>query len=42
MERNQTIWRKLKNKLKQKWWIYYEGKSTLKRFGFNEPSSGIY
>ena len=25
----------------QKLWIYYEEKSTLKRFGFNKPSSGL-
>ena len=26
---------------KQKWGIYYEGKSTLKCFGFSKPSSGL-
>ena len=26
---------KLKNNVIQKWRIYYKGKSTLKRFGFN-------
>ena len=41
MERNQTVWRKLKTKEIQKWWIYYKGKSTLKVFGFNETSSGL-
>ena len=41
MERNLTIWRKLKNKVIQKWWIYNEGKSTLKHISFNEPSSGL-
>ena len=29
-----------KNKVYQIWWIYYDGKLTLTRFGFNEPSSG--
>ena len=23
------------------WWIYYERKSMLKRFGFSKPSSGL-
>ena len=27
-------WRKQKNKIIEKWWIYRNGKSTLKRFGF--------
>ena len=35
------IWRKLKNKVIQKWWIYNEGKLTLKCFSFNEPLSGL-
>ena len=35
------VWRKLKNKMNQKWWIYYKGKFTLKCFGFNESSSGL-
>ena len=35
------LWRKLKNKVNQKWWTYYEEKSTLKCFSFNEPSSGL-
>ena len=26
---------------KQKWWIYYKGKSALKRFGFSKTSSGL-
>ena len=30
-----------KNKVIQKWWIYYYEKSTLKRLGFNKPSSGL-
>ena len=34
-------WRKLINKVIQKWWIYYKGKSMLKHFGCNEPSSGF-
>ena len=41
MEMNPTVGRKLKNKVIQKWWIYNEGKSMLKRFGFYEPSSGL-
>ena len=28
MEINLIVWRKQKNKLIQKWWIYYDGKST--------------
>ena len=32
---------KWENKVIQKLWIYYEGKLTLKRFGFKEPSSGL-
>ena len=28
-------------KVIQKWWIYYEGKSMLKCFSFNESSSGL-
>ena len=31
----------LKNKVIQKWWVYYKRKSPLKRFGFTEPSSGL-
>ena len=42
MERKLTVWRKWKKRKIQKWWIYFEGKSTLKRFGFNNPSSGLY
>ena len=40
MERNLTVWRIVKNKVIQKL-IYYAGKSTLKRFGFSKPSSGL-
>ena len=36
-----TEWKKKKNKVIQRWWIYYEGKSTLKRFCLSEPSSGL-
>ena len=32
------IWEKSKNKVIKKWWIFYEGKSALKPFDFNEPS----
>ena len=32
---------KIEKQVIQKWWIYYEGKSTLKCFSFNEPSSGF-
>ena len=42
MEMNSKVWRKLKNKEIQKWWIYYNGNSTLKCFGSNKPSSGLY
>ena len=42
MEMNPTVWRKLKNQVIQKWWIYYEWKSTFKRFGFCKPSSGLW
>ena len=42
MEKNLTVWRKLKNKVIQKWWIYFEGKLTLKCFGLDEPSSGLW
>ena len=41
MEINPTVWRKDKNKVIQMWWIYHNGKSTLKRFGFGKPSSGL-
>ena len=41
MEINPTVWRKLKNKVIQMWWIYYDGKSTLKQFGSNKPLSGL-
>ena len=40
MEMNSTVWRNRKQS-NPKLWIYYEGKSTLKRFGFSEPSSGL-
>ena len=36
-----NIWRKLKNKVTRKWWIYNKGESMLKRFGFNVPSPGL-
>ena len=45
------IWKEKKNgknkvieiekKVIRKWWIYFDGKSTLKRFGFDKPSSGL-
>ena len=41
MEINPIVWRKEKNKVIQKL-IYYDGKSTLKRFGFNKLSSGLW
>ena len=41
MKINLTVWKKYKNKEIHKWWIYYKGKSTLKIFGFNKPSSGL-
>ena len=39
MEMNPTV--RNKNKVIQKWWIYYNGKSTLKRFGFCKTSLGF-
>ena len=41
MEMNPTVWRKEKNKEIQKWIIYFSGKSTLNRFGFNKLSFGL-
>ena len=35
------IYIKLKNKVIIKWWIYYKGKSMLKHFSFNKPSSEL-
>ena len=34
--------KKIEKQSNQKWWIYYNGKSTLKRFSFNKPSSGLW
>ena len=36
------VWRKRKIKVIQKWWIYYEWKSPLKSFFFNEPLAGDF
>ena len=33
--------KKKKNEVIWKCWIYYDRKWTLKRFGFNKPSSGL-
>ena len=41
MERNPKVWRKLESNNNPNVIIYYDGKSTLKRFGFNVPSSGL-
>ena len=41
MEINPTVWRKQKNKVIQKWGIYYDWKSMLKHFGFNKTSSEL-
>ena len=32
---------KIEKKGFQMWWIYYNAKSTLKRFGFNKSLSGL-
>ena len=33
--------KKIENKVIPSWWIYYNGKSVLKCFGFSKPSSGL-
>ena len=33
--------KKTEKEINQKWWIYYDRKSTLECFGFNKPSSGL-
>ncbi len=42
MGMNPTVCWKEKNKIIQKWWIYYNGKLKLKCFSFSKPSSGLY
>ena len=41
MVRNLTVWRKIVKQGNAKLMNLLEGKSTVKRFGFNEPSSGL-
>ena len=41
MERNPTVRRKIEKQSNPKVMNLLEGKLTLKRFGFNEPSSGL-
>ena len=41
MERTPTVWRKIEKQSHPKLMNLLEGKSTLKRFSFDEPSSGL-
>ena len=41
MERNPTIWRKIKKQSNPKWMNLCQGKTTLKSLSFNEPLSGL-
>ena len=41
MERNPKVWRKIEKQSNPKLMNLLGGKSTLKCFGFNVPSSGL-